>query len=102
MRDGMKREDFEPHLNTTFRLVRPDAEPLELVLEEVSGGETYGQDSYGFSLVFRGGPHFRLSQHIFTLEHDRLGTLDIFLVPISQDAEGFRYEAVFNHPLPRD
>ena len=102
MRDGMTREDFEPHLNTTFRLLRSDGEPLELELVEVGGGQTHGQDSYSFSLLFRGGPHFRLSQHTFTLEHDRLGTLDIFLVPVSQDEDGFRYEAVFNRPLPRD
>jgi hypothetical protein len=103
MRDGMTREDFAPHLNTTFRLPRGEgAEPLELELIDITGGQTHGQDSYSFSLVFRGGPHFRLGQHIFTLEHDALGTLDIFLVPIAQDAEGFRYEAVFTRPLPRD
>ena len=100
MRDGMMREDFAPHLNTTFRLVRePGAEPLELELIDVTGGHTHGQDSYSFSLIFRGGPHFRLSQHIFTLEHDALGTLDIFLVPVRQVPDGFHYEAVFNRPL---
>ena len=100
MRDGMTREDFEPHLNTTFRLSHgPGAEPLELELIDITGGKTHGQDSYSFSLIFRGGPHFRLEQHTFTLEHDELGTLHIFLVPIKQEADGFRYEAVFNRPL---
>ena len=100
MRDGMTREDFAPHLNTTFRLRHgEEAEPLELELIEISGGKTHGQDSHSFSLIFRGGPHFRLSQHIFTLEHDALGTLDIFLVPVGQVPDGFHYEAVFNRPL---
>lgn len=100
MRDGMTREDFEPHLNTTFRLRRGEGqEPLELELVEVTGGQTHGQDSYSFSLIFRGGLHFRLAQHIFTLEHEWLGQLDIFLVPVEQRPDGFRYEAVFNRPL---
>ncbi len=103
MRDDMTREDFAPHLNTTFRLLQGQtAEPLELELIDITGGRTHGQDSYSFSLLFRGGPHFRLSQHTFTLEHDALGTLDIFLVPVKQNADGFLYEAVFNRPLPRD
>jgi hypothetical protein len=100
MRDGMTREDFEPHLNTTFRLMRGEGdEPLQLDLIEVTGGQTHGTDSYSFSLIFRGGPHFRLAQHIYNLEHDRLGLLSIFLVPVKQDADGFLYEAVFNRPL---
>lgn len=100
MRDGMTREDFAPHLNTTFRLLRGEtAETLELELIEIGGGQTHAQDSYSFSLIFRGGPHFQLSQHIFTLEHDALGTLDIFLVPVGQAPDGFDYEAVFNRPL---
>ncbi len=103
MRDDMTRDDFAPHLNTTFRLLQEQtAEPLELELIDITGGRTHGQDSSSFSLYFRGGPHFRLSQHTFTLEHDALGALDLFLVPIAQDADGFRYEAVFNRPLRRD
>lgn len=98
MPERMSHEDFEPHLNTTFRLLRGEAEPLELELVEITGGEGAFENSYSFSLVFRGGPHFTLQQHIFTLEHDRLGTLDLFLVPIGRDPDGFRYEAVFNYP----
>ncbi len=44
-----------------------------------------------FSLVFRGGPDPPLPQRIYRVEHDELGALEIFLVPIAPD----RYEAVF-------
>ena len=98
MLERMSREVFEPHLNTTFRLLHGGPELLELELVEIVGGEGRVENSYSFSLIFRGGPHFSLQQHTFTLEHDRLGTLDIFLVPISRDPAGFRYEAVFNYP----
>ena len=98
MLERMKREDFEPHLNTTFRLLHGGPELLELELVEITGGEGSFEHSYSFSLVFRGGLHFTLQQHIFTLEHPALGTLDIFLVPVARAADGFRYEAVFSYP----
>ena len=98
MLERMRREDFEPHLNTTFRLLRGEGEPLELELVDITGGEGAFENSYSFSLFFRGGPHFQLQQHIFTLEHPALGSLDIFLVPVERGAEGSRYEAVFNYP----
>ena len=39
-----------------------------------------------------------LPQGIYPLEHEELGRLDIFIVPIGPDAEkaGMRYEAVFS------
>jgi hypothetical protein len=36
-----------------------------------------------------------LPQRIYQLHHQRLGALDIFLVPIKRDANGTTYEAVF-------
>jgi hypothetical protein len=98
MLERMRREDFEPHLHTTFRLLRGDEQPLELELVEISGGEGAFENSYSFSLLFRGGPHFQLRQHIFALDHPALGTLDLFLVPVAREPDGFRYEAVFNYP----
>ena len=98
MLERMSREDFDPHLNTTFRLLRGEAEPLELELVEITGGDGRYENSYSFSLLFRGGPHFRLQQHTFTLEHPALGTLDLFLVPVAREHDGYRYEAVFNYP----
>ena len=44
-----------------------------------------------FSVVFEGGPSPPLPQRIYRVEHDGLGALEIFLVPIAAD----RYEAVF-------
>ena len=49
-----------------------------------------------FSVVFRAPPGMPLPQRIYRLEHDELGTLDMFLVPIGPDADGMCYEAVFS------
>jgi hypothetical protein len=38
-----------------------------------------------FSLEFRGGPDPPLPQRIYRLEHDELGAIEIFLVPIASD-----------------
>ena len=49
-----------------------------------------------FSLMFRAPPGTRLPQRIYRLEHDELGMLELFLVPIGPDADGMCYEAVFS------
>jgi hypothetical protein len=46
-------------------------------------------------LSSRRRPHDLLPQRIYRLEHDELGALDLFLVPIGRDDSGVRYEAVF-------
>ena len=52
-----------------------------------------------FSLRFRGPRHAALSQQTYSLEHRRLGRVEIFIVPMGSDADGNRfYEAVFNRP----
>jgi hypothetical protein len=50
----------------------------------------------GFSLIFRGPGEPWFPQRIYRVEHQRMGSFDLFLVPIGPDAAGMRYEAVFN------
>jgi hypothetical protein len=93
---------FAEHLATVFRL-QTGAEPLPLELVEVQRA-SYADDPAAvgpsgrrepFNLLFRGprSPYARQGTH--RLEHDRLGTLEIFLVPVGPDGAGMRYEAVF-------
>ena len=49
-----------------------------------------------FSLIFRGPAEPAVSQGIRPLEHDELGTLEIFVVPIALEPDGMRYQAVFS------
>jgi len=48
-----------------------------------------------FSLIFRSPPAAALPQRIYRLQHEQLGALDLFLVPIGPDEAGMCYEAVF-------
>ena len=82
---------FEECLREPFRLRLDDGAAVQLELAEVTGA---GPGS--FSAIFRGAPDFYTPQRIWRLEHDRLGELDLFLVPLQPDEHGSRFEAVFN------
>jgi hypothetical protein len=89
---------FSEHLGTSFRISFGGESPLEAVLFEVKRHEEHdGPRKQPFSVYFRtssSGPV--LPQRIYQVEHDQMGTMDIFLVPIGPDGQGMRYEAVFN------
>jgi hypothetical protein len=36
-------------------------------------------------------------QNMFHLEHEKLGVMDLFLVPVKQKEDCLVFEAVFNH-----
>jgi len=48
-----------------------------------------------FLLLFSGPLEPFLEQHMYTLQHDELGMIEMFLVPVKQDENGYYYEAVF-------
>ena len=53
-------------------------------------------EHYKYPLVFRGPRDTLLPQRIYRFEHESIGDLDVFIVPIGPDDEGMLYEAVFN------
>jgi hypothetical protein len=93
--ESLSQESFEENLNTKFLLPAQSGGPFEIELIEVAHGAPL-EGTERFSLVFRGALDFTLPQSIYRLEHERLGAFDLFLVPIAREADGFRYEAVFN------
>jgi hypothetical protein len=101
MLDELKCEDFAPYLNEPFVINADAAEPLEAELIEVtelgpaSKAEGDSSKRATFSIVFRGPKDILLPQRIYKLEHRRMGTLELFLVPIGPDHVGMRYEALF-------
>ena len=90
--------DFSGRIGEAFR-VALEAGSIDLTLAEVTDlarRNDAGPRRTPFSLVFRGPNGPLLSQRIWAVEHEVLGRLEIFLVPIGPDAQGMRYEAVFN------
>lgn len=72
--------------------------PLEVRLATVTpGGPQLRPDgSTPFALLFRGPTGPILPQHIYRLEHARLGRFQLFLIPRAPDGQGSVYEAVIN------
>ncbi|HEX3558928.1 MAG TPA: hypothetical protein VHU19_06980 [Pyrinomonadaceae bacterium] len=101
MTEKFTEEDFTRQLGTKFRvsLEGEGASPVELELAEVKPFPTLShsrRDVERFSLFFYGPEDFFLPQRIYRLEHELLGGMDIFLVPVARDPRGFCYEAVFS------
>lgn len=101
MLDRLTVDDFRPALGDT--LVLDDGAGVTLDVELVAA-DTYpagspAADAQGrrtsFSLVFRGPADPVLPQRMYRLELERLGALDLFLVPVRRDGDGTHYEAVF-------
>jgi len=88
-------DDFSPHLNSTFRLTRDGRPDSDLTLIDVRAvGKGNGRQP--FSLQFTGTPGEVLPQHIYRISHDRMGVMDIFIVPVAATADHTQYEAIFN------
>ena len=99
MSEMLGEADYARELNTKFRVAADTARPVELELAEVKGWRSLPVEQGGmerFSLYFSGPPDVQLPQGSYRLEHERLGALEIFLVPVASTAEAMRYEAVFN------
>src|SRR3954453_23212123 len=92
--ESLTAADFTPWRHGRFR-VDADGQRFEVELIEVAEGSGGGLPRSPFSLMFRGGPSPPLPQRICRVEHETLGALDIFLVPLGPDEVGQRYEAVF-------
>lgn len=100
MLEKLTRETFAEHLNTTCRIhdesFALDAELIEA--NEIQSSPTQEQ----FSIIFRGPAEPPLTQGIHKIEHDQIGTLELFLVPVGEDDEGLYYEAYFNRLIEED
>ncbi len=108
---GLEHLDFESAsklLKTRFRVQMEAAQSIELELSEVttpkripaSAGKPGTYET--FSLIFQGPVNAFLPQRIYTLERPDCGPSELFLVPIARDANGIKYEAVFNRLVPQE
>ena len=96
MLDELTLDSFTPHVGTSFWLRAGDRK-IELRLTraaKVMESEAARLTRTPFSLFFLAP--VLLPQQIYRLTHEGFAEpLDIFLVPIAQEASGFTHEAVF-------
>jgi len=92
--DRVSAEDFEPLLHSRFRVVAGDLS-LDFELVEVAGRKSATQERSPFSLLFKGPRDNLLPQQMYRIEHETLGPMELFIVPVREDQNGYYYEAVF-------
>lgn len=97
--EELKEDVFAQHLNTKFYIPLDDRR-VELELVKIIGDKSSLDKIEGverFALYFKGPGDFYLPQRIYRMEHDALGALDIFIVPIGIQDKHYQYEAIFSH-----
>jgi hypothetical protein len=92
----LTKQHWQSCLDQVFHVPLPSGQSLTLRLIEVSGlGDKPGTSREPYSLLFRGPPQPAFEQSLIELEHDAMGRLALFLVPLGPDDRGMRYEAIF-------
>jgi hypothetical protein len=91
-------ETFAGHLGEDFRIHATEERVVDVRLGEATAlGEPFIPGGRApFSIIFRGTTEGIVPQGIYKLDHDALGSFELFLVPLEPDANGARYEAVFS------
>ena len=91
------RGTFEPRVGETFTATPSlGGEQLEMTLSSLEESPYARPGHPAFSLLFHASGTGHLPQQIFTLEHEELGELSLFLVPLGPDGDRMRYEAVIS------
>lgn len=101
--DALTAEDFRAITGTRFMLTGTSnasglADPFEVELVEVSEQASGAREGFRapFSLLFHGPLTPVMPQAIYRMAHERLGALDLFVVPVGPAPAGvMRYEVVF-------
>jgi hypothetical protein len=94
----LTKEAFAENLNTKFRIPMQSSSAAELELIEVVEARSTSRQQQ-FSVFFRGPSEYLLPQATYHMEHEKMGEMDLFIVPVGREQEGFRYEAVFNYVI---
>lgn len=95
MPENPNSQSFADNLHSVFRMVLPEGASLNLELIEVAE-QNYSPQFEQFSVIFRGPLTPLCPQRIYKLEHERLGTMELFLVPLGPEKEGMLYQSCFN------
>lgn len=95
MIEQLKKESFDAHMNDKFEIHTESAGVVEVEL--VEGTEENNENVECFSLIFKGPKDKEFEQGIHKIKHQKIGELNLFLVPIvSKKQDGIYYQAVFN------
>lgn len=86
--------DFEPHAGTEFA-VEANGKRLTFRLAEIERLGNARREGGAFSLMFVSPPGPILPQGIYPMQHPRLGTLELFIVPLGPKDGSNSYQVIF-------
>lgn len=90
---------FSQYEDTIFRIQSEDkGTTVELLLNKVEL-TVQNEKQEGFSLFLQGPLEPQLLQGTYLFNHEELGELVMFMVPISKSNDVIRYQVVFNRLL---
>jgi hypothetical protein len=100
--EQLRFESFARVVKKNFRVWIDAHDSLDLGLSEItpprvsSTGGTNSLTYENFALVFLGPADRLLPQRIYLFESAQIGRFELFIVPVSRDQNGTRYQATFN------
>lgn len=103
--DRLSEETFSRYISTNFRIYTSPLTAINLELIKVSRRESSPPDPEKqpktpemdcFSVVFRGPRNLALESRTYRVEHDQMGSFDLFITPVDDHKKQRRYQAVFN------
>jgi hypothetical protein len=102
--DRFTEESFSRYLNTQFRVYTSPLTAVSFELIKVKRWERSPDEKSAhntkldcFSVVFRGPRNVALESGTYKVEHDQMGTFELFISPVDERKKQRRYQAVFNH-----
>jgi hypothetical protein len=99
----LSKAAFAAQLNTTFELAtKPSNTPVSLTkIVDIPVKGVVNKNREGFTLLFRASETLRLKQDTYVINHRKLGTFSLLLVPMKTDDHSVsHYEAVINRLYP--
>jgi len=89
------RAAFVGHVDSDFAVDAGQRAPLTMRLVDVEDmGSTPEREA--FALHFHAPQEMPPHQGVYRIEHDQLGAMDVFVVPIGREGDRLVLEAVFN------
>ncbi|MGH7748285.1 MAG: DUF6916 family protein [Candidatus Dormibacteria bacterium] len=95
---GAVGSDFEVHVGAIQKVAVRLASITDLVTPQGTPAPGFGKE--GFSLLFTGPAKQGFPQGTYTLDHPKLGSFVLLLVPVGPRGSATSYEAVINRLWP--
>lgn len=96
MLEQIKPTTLAAYVGTQFQVLVNLPEPVFLTLTQITElARTERQEI--FSYFFRGPSEIFLPQSIYRLKHEQFGEIDLFLVAVGKDKDGYEYECACNN-----